>query len=465
MSFNTYKNIKNEIKKYNNFILTTCVDSIPASTEAIYINDGFDLYCYLNSESRNVKQIEYNSKVEAVIYSGGHSRKQGLLFQGLAEPITDYDNEKKIKDKFISKFNSMRAFIKSEDSTLIKITPLEIKRIDNKKINGNQVLKFRENNQTGLKTIIKSAGKWIKKWFNATRMGFSSTTIGALILGAGLAYHYSGNFAFNSGNNILWACLGALFAHIASNLLNDYYDYKNGTDNLNSRPTSFTGGSRMIQNGILSPDKILSVAWLFLLATIGIGLYLNSQLAGNWLLLIGAIGILLVYFYSAPPIKLVERGLGEIAVGLGFSTVIILGIFYVMTGRFAWTPVIASIPLGILMFLMIFINEFQDEQFDRKAGKRHLVTRFKDKSKAVQLYKYLMFLPYLWVLGFAIGGLLPYYTLIVLLLLPLSLKAVSNATGNYDRNYELLQTNSLTIGIHILFSILFTIGFLLDSLL
>lgn len=465
MSFNTYKNIKNEIKKYNNFILTTCVDSIPASTEAIYINDGFDLYCYLNSESRNVKQIEYNSKVEAVIYSGGHSRKQGLLFQGLAEPITDYDNEKKIKDKFISKFNSMRAFIKSEDSTLIKITPLEIKRIDNKKINGNQVLKFRENNQTGLKTIIKSAGKWIKKWFNATRMGFSSTTIGALILGAGLAYHYSGNFAFNSGNNILWACLGALFAHIASNLLNDYYDYKNGTDNLNSRPTSFTGGSRMIQNGILSPDKILSVAWLFLLATIGIGLYLNSQLAGNWLLLIGAIGILLVYFYSAPPIKLVERGLGEIAVGLGFSTVIILGIFYVMTGRFAWTPVIASIPLGILMFLMIFINEFQDEQFDRKAGKRHLVTRFKDKSKAVQLYKYLMFLPYLWVLGFAIGGLLPYYTLIVLLLLPLSLKAVSNATGNYDRNYELLQTNGLTIGIHILFSILFTIGFLLDSLL
>ena len=142
-----------------------------------------------------------------------------------------------------------------------------------------------------------------------------------------------------------------------------------------------------------------------------------------------------------------------------------LGLYYVIIGKLAWLPVIASVPLGILVFLVLFINEFQDSQFDRNSEKRHLVTRFKDKRNAVQLYKYLMFLPYLWVISFVVAGLLPLYTLLVLLLLPLSFKAVSNAVRNYDRIYELMQTNGLTIGVHILFSILFTVGFLLESLI
>ena len=465
MSFNTYKNIKNEIEKYNNFILTTCVGNSPASTETVYFNDGFDLYCYLHNESQTVKQIEYNSKVETVIYSGGASNKQGLLVEGQAQIITNFDDEEKIRKQFAKSFKSMRAFINSEDSTLIKITPVQIERINNRKINSDEVLKFKENKPSQLKNIFSAFGRWLKKWFNATRLGFSSTTIGALILGAGLAYFYAGEYAFSNGLNVALACVGALFAHISTNLLNDYYDEKNGTDRLNPNPTPFSGGSRMIQNGIIEPEKILVVAWLFLLATIGIGLYLNAQLPGNWLLLIGGIGVSFAYFYSAPPIKLVERGLGELAISLGFSIVMIMGLFYVMTGQFDWTPVIASVPLGIMMFLIIFINEFQDEQFDRQAGKNHLVARFQDKRKAVWLYNYLMFFPYLWVIGFVLGGYLPYYTLIILVLLPLSWKAVRNAAGNYDRNYELLQTNGLTIAIHILFSILFTIGFLLESLL
>mgnify|MGYP006299892799 FL=1 len=145
MSFNTYKNIKNEVEKYNNFIIVTCVDNIPASTEAVYLNEGFDIYCYLHSDSRNIKQLEYNSNVEAVIYSGGDSRKQGLLIDGQAEIISNYEDEKDIRSKFMDKFQSMRAFIKSEDSTLVKINPLEIKRIENKKLGGNEILKFREN--------------------------------------------------------------------------------------------------------------------------------------------------------------------------------------------------------------------------------------------------------------------------------------------------------------------------------
>jgi len=465
MSFNTYRNIKNEVEKYNNFIIVTCVDNIPASTEAVYLNEGFDIYCYLHSESRNIKQLEYNSNIEAVIYSGGNSRKQGLLIDGQAEIISNYEDEKDIRSKFMDKFQSMRAFIKSEDSTLVKITPLEIKRIENKKLGGNEILKFRENAPSAGKKILSSMGRWFRKWFQATRLGFTSTTVGALILGMGIAYHVKGAAAFGNFTNILLACLGAILAHVSSNLFNDYYDNKNGTDRINTTPTPFSGGSRVIQNGIISPEKILMVAWFLLVAAIAIGLYLNSLLPGNWLLLIGGIGILLVYFYSAPPLKLAERGLGEIAVGLGFGIVIELGLYYVIIGKLAWLPVIASVPLGILVFLVLFINEFQDSQFDRNSEKRHLVTRFKDKRNAVQLYKYLMFLPYLWVIGFVVAGLLPLYTLLVLLLLPLSFKAVSNAVSNYDRIYELMQTNGLTIGVHILFSILFTVGFLLESLI
>ncbi|MCF7885160.1 MAG: prenyltransferase [Candidatus Marinimicrobia bacterium] len=464
MTFNTYRNIKSEIEKHNNFILTTCVDSMPSATELVYLNDGFDLYCYLHSDSKHINQIEYNSTIEAVIYAGGGNQK-GLLFEGQAEIIKNYDNERKIRDRFMEKFKSMRAFIKSEDSQLVKLIPTRIERIDNKKTNGREVLKFKENQPSSVKNIFVNFGRWVKKWFNATRLGFSSITLGALLVGLGLSYHYGGEESFSNLGLIALACLGAIIAHMAANLFNDYYDYKSGTDELNTNPTPFSGGSRMIQHRIITPEKILAGALLFLLITIAIGLYLNTQLAENWLLLIGGVGIFLILAYSAPPLKLINHGLGEIAVGLGFGTIMITGIFYVVTEELSWLPIIVSIPLGILVFLILFINEFQDEQFDREAGKSHLVTRFKDKRIAAQVYKYLMFVPYLWIIGFAVAGFLPYYTLLVFLLLPLSLKAVNNAVGNYDRNYELLQTNGLTIGIHILFSILFTIGFLLESLI
>lgn len=465
MSFNTYKNIKNEINKYSNFILTTCVDSIPAATENVYINDGFDLYCYLHSDSRNVKQIEYNSRVEAVIYSGGNSNQNGLLVEGKARIIDDYDDEKEIRGKFLEKFRSMRAFIKSEDSTLIKISPLEIKRIYNKKLAEDQVLKFRENTESAIGNIFGAIGRWIKKWFSAARLSFLSTTLGALLVGMSVAFYSEQTQAFDNWLYIVLACLGAILAHASTNLFNDYYDHRNGNDSINSRPTSFSGGSRMIQNGILSAEKVLSAAWIFLFGAMAIGLYLNFNIEGNWLLLIGGIGLLLVYFYSAPPLKLIDRGLGEIAVGLSFGPLIVLGLFYVMTEELAWLPLIVSVPLGLLVFLIIFINEFQDAQYDRESGKKNLVVRIGDKLKAINVYKYLMILPYLWIIGFVVGGLLPYYALIVLLLVPLTWKAVSNAVENYDRVYELLQTNGLTVAIHILFSILLAIGLLVKSLI
>ncbi len=465
MSFNTYKNIKNEINKYNNFILTTCVDSIPAATESVYINDGFDLYCYLHSDSRNVKQLEYNSRVEAVIYSGGNAHQQGLLVEGKAYIINDYDDEKQIRDKFLEKFRSMRAFIKSEDSTLVKIRPLEIKRIYNKKLADDQVLKFRENTKSALGNIFGAIGRWFKKWISAARLSFLSTTLGALLIGISAAIFANDAQVFNNWEYIIWACLGAFMAHASTNLFNDYYDHKNGNDSINSRPTSFSGGSRMIQSGILSAEKVLSAAWIFFLGALAIGLYLNFNIEDNWLLLIGGIGLLLVYFYSAPPLKLIDRGLGEIAVGLSFGPLIVLGIFYVMTEELAWLPLIVSVPPGLLVFLIIFINEFQDEQYDRESGKRNLVVRIEDKLKAIRVYNYLMIVPYLWIIGFVVGGFLPYYALIVLLLVPLSWKAVSNAVENYDRVYELLQTNGLTVAIHLLFSVLLSIGLLVKSLI
>ena len=82
-----------------------------------------------------------------------------------------------------------------------------------------------------------------------------------------------------------------------------------------------------------------------------------------------------VYFYTALPFKLVFRGTEELFIGLDFGILLTVGAFYVQTGFFALEPLIASLPIALLVAAILYINEFQDYKADVKAGKNYLVAR------------------------------------------------------------------------------------------
>jgi len=179
--------------------------------------------------------------------------------------------------------------------------------------------------------------------------------------------------------------VGALVIHAGVNVLNDYYDALNGTDAVNrDRIFPFTGGSRFIQNGVLTPLQAARLGWLLLALGALVGLYLAWR-TGPGLLGLGLAGLLLGWGYSAHGPRLNARGLGEVSVVLGFGAFIPLGAFWVATGSPAVWPLAVGLPYGLLVLNLLFVNQFPDNRADAAAGKRHLVVRL-GPSRARWLY-------------------------------------------------------------------------------
>ena len=109
--------------------------------------------------------------------------------------------------------------------------------------------------------------------------------------------------------------------------------------------------------------------------SIGLGLFLAAE-RGWGLLGIGAVGVALSLAYSAPPLRLVHRGLGEPVTALGFGPVMAVGTYFACAGRWSWQPVLASIPVALLIALVLYVNQVPDRAGDAAAGKRTLIVRF-----------------------------------------------------------------------------------------
>lgn len=181
--------------------------------------------------------------------------------------------------------------------------------------------------------------------------------------------------AFRSPLLAVATLLFALLAHAGANVINDYYDALSGCDAANTeRIAPFTGGSRFIQDGQLSETQ---TAWLgyALLVTVtpaGIALVLVS---GPGLWLIGLIGLLAGWAYSARPFKLQSRGLGEVTITAAWLMVV-MGSDYVQRGTLALAPLIAGTAYALLVANVLFINQIPDRVADGIAGKRTLIVRF-----------------------------------------------------------------------------------------
>ncbi len=212
--------------------------------------------------------------------------------------------------------------------------------------------------------------------FLATRPPFLLATLVPVGLGLALAAHQGAGIDPLAA---LLTVLAALSLHAGVNVLNDYFDARNGTDAINrERIFPFTGGSRFIQNGILGADTMRRLGTGLLVGTTALGLVLTGM-AGPGLVPLGLAGIALGWAYSAPPLALNSRGLGEFCVLAGFG-LLPLGAFYVQTGVLDPRGLWVGLPQGLLTAALLYINQFPDRVADRQAGKFHWVARLEPRS-------------------------------------------------------------------------------------
>lgn len=242
----------------------------------------------------------------------------------------------------------------------------------------------------------------LARYFAAARPAFLSVTLVACLIG--LATAHGSGVALNAGNAII-TLLFALVAHAGGNVINDYHDAVSGADAANTqRIFPFTGGSRFIQNGVLSPRQTAVFGYGLLATVIPAGLWLTWH-TGPGLLAIGIAGLFAGWAYSAPPLALISRGLGEAVIAAGWLLVVI-GTDYVQRGSFSVLPLAAGLSYALLVVNLLFINQFPDYLGDAATGKRTLVVRL---GPEVAKWGYLLIaiLAYGWLVSMVTIYLLP----------------------------------------------------------
>jgi 1,4-dihydroxy-2-naphthoate octaprenyltransferase len=284
----------------------------------------------------------------------------------------------------------------------------------------------------------------------ATRLPFLSATIVPVVLGIAIAAAHG---AFDYVTAIL-TVIGASSAQLGLNVANDVFDSIQGADDANVTPTKYSGGSRVIQYGLVSFRRMAATAAVFYLAAAAIGILLLALRGSVALLTIGLVGLIVSLAYTAPPLKLVYRGLGEIAVAVGFGPLMLLGAYVVQTGgTLSWEPVVVSIPVALLVALILYVNEIPDRRGDAHAGKRTLPVRF-GPDAVILGYDVTIAVAYATlVIGVALG-VLPIPTLLALLTIPLAYRVHKGLRPNYDNPYGLMAVMAVNIQVHLLAGIL-----------
>lgn len=289
-------------------------------------------------------------------------------------------------------------------------------------------------------TIALLEQPWLRYWL-ATRPQFLLGSLTPVLVSvASVAYR---GYSIKLGL-LLLTLIAAALVHAGANVLNDYYDELNGTDRINTqRLFPFTGGSRFIQNGVFSLQETFWFGLGLLGSAIALGLVL-IMVSGGGLFWIGLSGLCLGWGYSAPPLRLNSRGLGEPALAVGFGSLIPLGAWFVQTSEIAFYPLLISLPLALLIMNILYINQFPDYQADKRSGKRHWVVRL-GLVKAPWIYIGSVVIASL-IIGLLVWyQLIPVLSLISLFPLLLAFKAGLDLLKYADKPAQLEPAIKLTI--------------------
>jgi 1,4-dihydroxy-2-naphthoate octaprenyltransferase len=447
-------------------VCTTAGDHLRARMMHFAAADDFTLYLSSMKGDPKTLQLTNNPSVSLLVLDRrtGQEGWREVEITGRATIITDPQERAKALE-LTSVPSPIVAHLKANNQTdildFLRVTPIEVKmRIFGEIVAGMPptVVEFEENARAV--SDINEARRRIRNWLTGTRTISLLASVVPVVLGVTVAW--------NAGNTIAWAAamftlMAAVSVQAGTNLLNDYFDHRAGNDEANRefvRP--FSGGSRVIQLGLMTPvdTLLLGLGLCFFSACVGIGLALTGA---PWVLAFGAAGILSGVFYTARPLFWAGRALGELMVALNYGVLMTAGAYYVQAGEVNRNAVLASLPVAALIALVLFINQFPDYNADRRTGKRTLVVRI-GRPAASKLYIALGLVPFVAVVMLVAIGVAPVPSLAALAGLPLVINGMRIVVRHHSEPFELAPANALTAIAHLTTGLLFALGYAWDEL-
>ncbi len=315
----------------------------------------------------------------------------------------------------------------------------------------------------------------IRAWLQEVKLGILPASTVPIFVGTAVAFGLYGVFYLDI---FLLTLVTGIFLHWGADVANDYFDHtdkQTGSDDINVefiRP--YSGGSRTIQQGLLTPREVATGCIILYIIAAIIGFYLVFRI--GWVVLaFGLVGAFLGLFYSTPPIRFVKRGIGEIIIGVSFGFLMVVGSYYVQVQvpiALTWPLVIPlgqffeagflSIPVSILIALVLYINEFPDYVADRDANKLTLVVRL-GRKHAAKGYALAMSAVYISIVIMVYLNLIRIESLLALATLPTGILGIVTALRYYDESKKLAPANWSTIVGQLFTGIFLALGYTLHG--
>ncbi|MEI7640787.1 MAG: prenyltransferase [bacterium] len=210
---------------------------------------------------------------------------------------------------------------------------------------------------------------FVSKWLLATRASVFSMTITSVLIGTLLAFIQGVTDVKRAVLNAVLTAFALVLAHASNNLINDYFDYKQGVDTPDYPRTQYS--PHPLASGLMSEKKLLMVFFFFGIIELSIAAYFYKTV-GIWAMVFAIAGFLLSVFYVAPPFKLKYNGLGELAIFIIWGPLITVGTYYVINGNMPAKIWFASIPYGLVVMNVLLGKHIDKYEKDKEKGVKTL---------------------------------------------------------------------------------------------
>lgn len=240
-----------------------------------------------------------------------------------------------------------------------------------------------------------------------------SVTLGHIVGIEGLSFHWG---------RYLLVLAGMILAHAATNVLNDYFDFRHGVD-VKGAPTTLYRRHPLVEQDF-TPGYILGLSVICYVGATLIGVYF--VLAYGWIIALFAIlGGLASIFYTAGPVKYKYRAMGEVAVFLMWGPLMMVASHYIQVQgwQHTWIVLLVSIPQGLWVALVLLANNLKDIEFDSESTVKTSGTLL-GRQRTMQLYTLFVVSIYVITLVEILIGILPWWAFLTALSLPGIIKLI-----------------------------------------
>jgi len=204
-------------------------------------------------------------------------------------------------------------------------------------------------------------------------------------------------YSIKEGGNILagvLALVGICFVHLATNLIDDYFDYKILIKDEKFMNSAQNCKCEYLKNNKATPHELLRVILIFLSIASLIGAILFF-ISGPYVIILAFIALFIAIIYQ----KLSKIGLGDVGVIVAYGPLLFEGVFYVMTGTFSLNLLILSFGCALMTNTVLYTHMLMDYDGDSCSHKITLCTKFKSKEKALKFLLFFYISSYI-LLGF-----------------------------------------------------------------